>query len=202
MKEKSELLKPSINDISKEFKLFDGNDLLFKDLISKSSNYFEYGCGDSTKYVYVHSRADVYSVDTSQEWVNKTKNSLTIKENSLFIKWIDIGPLLDWGWPKNFNKSYNFINFTDWFWKLNIACDLVLIDARFRVCCFFTSIKYAKIGTKIIFDDYIDREHYHIVEETCNIIEKHGRQVLFEVTEKAKNIISDELIERFRKDPR
>ena len=33
--------------------------------------------------------------------------------------------------------------------------DCVLVDGRFRVCCFLTSLKNAEQGTRIIFDDYV-----------------------------------------------
>ena len=70
------------NNISIEFKknnlenniLFDGDDTLFKNLISEVKTYFEYGCGKSTEYMYKKSNASIYSVDTSKEWATKTLN--------------------------------------------------------------------------------------------------------------------------------
>ena len=68
------------NDISIEFKknnlennfLFDGDDKLFKNLILEVKTYFEYGCGESTEYMYKKSNASIFSVDTSKEWAAKT----------------------------------------------------------------------------------------------------------------------------------
>ena len=62
----------------------------------------------------------------------------------------------------------------------------MLIDGRFRVCCFLTSLKFAKEGTKIIFDDYTTRRHYHIVEEHVSRAETCGRQCLFIVPPKSE----------------
>jgi hypothetical protein len=54
-----------------------------------------------------------------------------------------------------------------------------LVDGRFRVCCFLTSLKYAEPGTKIIFDDYFNRPQYYLVEEYLKPVEKCNRQALF-----------------------
>ena len=64
--------------------------------------------------------------------------------------------------------------------------DTVLIDGRFRVCCFFTCLKFAKEGTIIIFDDYFDRPYYHIVEKYLDIHQKCGRQAIFKIFNKEK----------------
>ena len=42
---------------------------------------------------------------------------------------------------------------------------LVIVGGRFRVCYFLTSLKFAEEGTKILFDDYANRPHYHFVEK-------------------------------------
>jgi len=59
--------------------------------------------------------------------------------------------------------------------------DLVLIDGRFRLACFFHSLLAAAPGTPILFDDYTNRPHYQLVEEFCPISETEGRQALFRV---------------------
>ena len=52
-------------------KLFDGDDSLFKDLLKNSKNYGEYGCGLSTEWVLNNTNANILSVDTSKEWIDK-----------------------------------------------------------------------------------------------------------------------------------
>jgi hypothetical protein len=49
------------------------------------------------------------------------------------------------------------------------------------VCCFFTSLLQATPGTIVVFDDYINRPHYHIVEELLVPFEWCGRQAIFSV---------------------
>ena len=63
---------------------------------------------------------------------------------------------------------------------------LVLVDGRFRVCCFLTSLKFAEAGTKIIFDDYVNSPHYHFIEKYVSRINQCGRQCLFIVPTKSK----------------
>ena len=79
------------------------------------------------------------------------------------MKWIDVGDVVEWGYPINFEKKQNFIEYANWFWNFGLKPDLVLIDGRFRVLCFLTSINFAPIGTKIIFDDYTEYHEYSTI---------------------------------------
>jgi len=179
--------------------LFDGDDGLFKSLTKDIKTYFEYGCGKSTEFMYRHSNCKIFAVDTSKFWVKKTKNiSVIDKDERLNLKWIDVGDIGEWGYPKSFKKRENFQDYANWFWKQNQIPNLVLIDGRFRVFCFLTCLKYGPIGTKIIFDDYINRPHYHLVEEFSTVLDKCGRQALFEVTNKAKEMINDNTLLSFQ----
>jgi len=57
----------------------------------------------------------------------------------------------------------------------------VLIDGRFRVACFLTSILHAEPPCRILFDDYRKKERYHVVERILSPVDFCGRQALFEV---------------------
>lgn len=178
--------------------LFRGDDALFKESVLKAKNYFEYGCGQSTSWVLTHTEANVFSVDTSQSWVLKIKNQNP--SSKLHIHWTDVGELLEWGRPASYAKREYYPDYTDWLWQQNINPDIVLVDGRFRVCCFLTTLKYALPGTRILFDDYTDRMRYHIIEEFVERKQTCGTQCLFVVPEKRSlNLpLLDELIERFR----
>ena len=179
--------------------LFDGDDGLFKSLIKDVNTYFEYGCGESTEFMYRHSNCKILAVDTSKFWVEKIKSISTLdKEKRLNLQWIDVGGVAEWGYPTSFKMRENFKDYANWFWRQNEIPDLVLIDGRFRVFCFLTSLKFAPIGTKIIFDDYTNRPLYHLVEEFSAILDKCGRQALFEVTNEAKEIINDNTLLSFQ----
>lgn len=179
--------------------LFDGDDFLFKSLIKDVKIYFEYGSGLSTIYVYKNSNCKIFTVDTSKLWVKKIKKlTLSQKSDRLNIKWVNVGDVGDWGYPKSFIMRENFLVYANWFWKKNQSPDLVLIDGRFRVFCFLTTLKYAPQGTKILFDDYLTRPFYHLVEEFLPVIDRCGRQVLFETSLETKNKISDQVLLSFQ----
>ena len=179
--------------------LFDGDDGLFKSLIKDVNIYFEYGCGKSTEYIYRHTKSEIFSVDTSKMWVEKVKNISSSKINKrLNLHWVDIGEITNWGYPSSFKMRKNFFEYANWFWKQDLKPDLVLIDGRFRVFCFLTTLRFAPEGTKIIFDDYTNRPFYHIVEEFCPIIDKCGRQALFIPSKEVKELITDEILLSFQ----
>lgn len=54
------------------------------------------------------------------------------------------------------------------------------------------------IGTKVLFDDHINRPVYHVVEEFCERIETYGRQALSEVNQSAKKKVTDEILLTFQ----
>jgi len=179
--------------------LFDGDDGLFKELIKDIKIYFEYGCGKSTEYMFRFTKSDIFSVDTSKEWIKKTQSIDALKsDDRLNLKWIDVGEIGNWGNPNSFTMRKNFPIYASWLWQQNKTPDLVLIDGRFRILCFLTTLKFSPKGTKIIFDDYKERKFYHVVEEFCPIIDRCGRQALFEATTHAKDMITDEVLLSFQ----
>ena len=159
--------------------LFENNDTLFKKYLMKSYVFAEYGCGQSTYWVLKNTTAQILSVDTSIDWIKTIKQSKVYDEQKIKLKYIDVGKVENWGFPIDYSKRDSFIDYTNWVWKQNLIPDTVLIDGRFRVCCFFTCLKFAKEGTIIIFDDYFDRPYYHIVEKYLKVHQKCGRQAIF-----------------------
>ena len=181
-------------------KLFNGDDTLFKDEIKKVDVYGEYGCGKSTKWVLNNTAIDVIAVDTSSEWVGAVKKDNQRNNERLNIHYSNLGDVGGWGYPLSYEKKERFSDYTDYIWRQKNNPQLVLVDGRFRVCCFLTSLKYAEEGTKIIFDDYINRPHYHYIEKYVRRKKQCGRQCLFIVPPKSSLDI-DELnrdIELFR----
>lgn len=159
--------------------LFNRDDALFKGVLKNVKIYGEYGCGKSTSWVLQNTTAQVFSVDTSAYWINKVLKD-NVKNNArLMIKQVDLGEVGDYGYPVNYNKGVYFNLYTDFLWHQDKKPSAVLIDGRFRVCCFLTSLKFADEGTHIIFDDYMNRPEYHIVEKYVERVEHCGRQCLF-----------------------
>jgi len=177
--------------------LFDGNNLLFKKIVGDSIVYGEYGCGYSTVWTAENTKATIYSVDTSQYWIEKTKSQLPV--NRVDFTWVDCGVLENFGRPINYERRHQFAVYANALWSCEKKPDCVLIDGRFRVLCFLTSLKHATEGTKIIFDDYVNRPHYQIVEEILPKVDNDGRQSLFIVPSKSQinSLLLNQLIEKF-----
>jgi len=164
-------------------RLFDGDDALFKEEIKGINIYGEYGCGKSTCWVLKNTSSKIISVDTSLDWIDLVKKKNQEKLDRLDIYHVDLGEIGNWGRPKTYEKIECFAEYTDIIW-LKQKPELILIDGRFRVCCFLTTLKFADEGTKIIFDDYTNRQNYHFVEKYVERFKVYGRQCLFIVPPK------------------
>ena len=158
--------------------LFEGNDILFKKMILEVDIYGEYGVGDSTLWVFNNTQAKILAVDTSKKWISKIKSKLNLSDR-VIIEWINVGTLGNWGRPISYEKRNFFHDYLKSIWMHKEKPQLILIDGRFRVACFLFSLINGNPGTKIIFDDYINRSRYHLVEEFIKPIETFGRQALF-----------------------
>ena len=126
----------------------------------------------------------VIAVDTSGEWVKNIQNDNKSNNSRLDIHHSNLGDVGSWGYPTTYMRQNFFTDYTDYLWNQIEKPNVVLIDGRFRVCCFLTSLKFAEEGTQILFDDYIIRAHYHFVEKYLSPIKECGRQCLFIVPPK------------------
>lgn len=144
---------------------------MFKKYIKNSKIYFEYGSGGSTHYVSTCSNIEkFYSVESDGAWIEKLKPLISdlIKCNFIYI---DINSNGNWGMPGKYAtndqlKQYsNAINNID-----NSNIDLVLIDGRFRVACALKCFNLE--NCLILFDDFLNRPHYHIILEFYDIVER------------------------------
>lgn len=177
-------------------RLFDGDDSMFKRLVSTARTYGEYGVGASTEWVYANTGAAIVAVDTSPAWAQSVLEDKDQKRISVATP--DCGPVGDWGRPLTYRFRDNFPKYAQHIWTTSAKPDTVLIDGRFRVCCFVTSLLNAEPGCRIIFDDYRDRLYYHVVEELLRPIERCGRQALFQVTADFDRRLAQQLATDFR----
>lgn len=176
----SENLKKSLDD---EF-LFDGDDWLFKECMAACEKYGEYGCGKSTLWVQKnYPETLICAVDSSAKWVTRVNSQLAM--SSGVVTHVDVGEVGDWGRPLGYGSRENFLRYAESIWDKNQDYDLVLVDGRFRVLSFLTSLLRCEEGTRIFFDDYTNRRHYHIVEEFIKPVDYCGRQALFVVENKS-----------------
>ena len=156
----------------------------FKEKVKNSKCYLEYGSGGSTIFAANTVKVpSIISVETDKKWNENVKLSIDNPTSSLFIEYCDIGEVAEWGKPKNQDKIENFWQYSFQPWdtaiKNTLVPDTVLIDGRFRVSAFLTSLLCSRVGTILLFDDYFNRPHYFVVEEFCQLHERHGRMGVF-----------------------
>jgi hypothetical protein len=162
--------------------LFDNQARLFKQSVRDAVGYMEYGVGKSTVWVQKNSSAKIFGVDSNKKWVDYVLQQCGGDER-LRLMSVDLGEVGDWGRPLTLNRRAHIINYTLGFWGSvePAEIDVVLIDGRFRISCFYASLAHAKPGCKVFFDDYVMRPIYHEVENDLNPTAVEGRQALFNV---------------------
>jgi len=177
--QQKQFAKKNTPDLADQARLFDGDDHMFQREILSCQVYGEYGCGASTVWVAHHTAAKIVSVDSSAEWIAKVELETKSHREKLHIDRVDLGEIAAWGYPTTYRYRSRFHDYVASPWRHGVKPDLVLIDGRFRVACFLHSLSTAEPGSRLIFDDYNNRPHYHLVEEFCPVKEREGRQALF-----------------------
>lgn len=144
---------------------------MFERLLSDIEVYLEYGSGGSTVFAAVAGVKSIYSVESDKVFLDAVR--LKVKEvnsiSSFHPIYVDIGAVGPWGKPVKTEKMHDWYRYSQSGFHAckrdNVYPDLVLIDGRFRVASFLTSILLIKAGDVILFDDYATRSKYKIVEE-------------------------------------
>lgn len=164
-------MEPFIKDIS-----------LFKKYVHTTTCYFEYGSGGSTYYVAnLPNVQKVYSVENDIEWANKVENN--VKNDKLTLFRIKM-PIYKnrFGTPTNEATKEMFLDYISSFSKLTNEeqkqIDLIMIDGRFRVACCLHVLTIINDNQTIMFDDFLNRNYYHVVLKYCDIIEKGSTMII------------------------
>ena len=179
-------------------RLFDGHDALFLALLARAERYGEYGMGQSTLAAAHRGDRAVRAVDTAAAWVTHVEASLSAAARMrTTLLHVDLGPVGNWGFPKSYARRDHFHDYFEAPWSDGFAPDLVLIDGRFRVACFLTSVLRATPGTHILFDDYSERGYYHLVEALVEPQQRTDRQAVFVVPEVLDRTVAEDLLASF-----
>lgn len=144
--------------------------------------YIEYGAGGSTLHAVRMGVRHVVSVDSSKDWIDAVDKHLP-SGAQVDLLYCNIGQVGAWGHPAS-NEGVNAYHaYMVAPWKIVqeklLDPQLIFIDGRFRVACFLYSLVCASSGTTILFDDYMTRKHYHVVEEFCPRRGNFGRMAVF-----------------------
>lgn len=176
--------------------LFEGDDFEYKRKISSAKVIGEYGIGSSTVWAINNSQAEIVAVESSTEWSSKVQIFVDFSAR-LHLNIIDLGPIGPWGRPDSYSKRSEFDRYIFGIWGHPLIPDVVLVDGRFRVACFLASILSVTKKTTIFFDDYVDRDYYHVVEEIIKPVRFCGRQAIFEVDQMVSRQKAEELLNSF-----
>jgi len=178
---------------------------LFGEACEQCSCYLEYGVGGSTRFVAINKpSAVIIGVDTDKDRIAKTK--LAVQPANAHLEWCNVGIVGEWGFPINKNAADKYWTYIVGPWeiahRLQMSPDTVLVDGRFRVAAFLYSFLNAKVGARLLFDDYAHRDHYHIVESVARPIEQQGRMAIFKKTQAASIYEVSKLLVQHVVDPR
>lgn len=150
----------------------------FRALLEKSSSYLEFGSGESTLLADKTGIARVTSIETDSAWVERLQGMVS---NRTTVHYINLGPVGRWGRPISYEYRDSFLDYCEAPFSGNANPDLVLVDGRFRVAAFLTALLRTEPGTQIVFDDYVSRPEYHIVEIVLRPYKIGTRQAYFQV---------------------
>lgn len=153
--------------------------------LKAARSYLEYGAGGSTVLAIELGVRRVVSVESDRGFLQAVKLAACGSEDDdrLTEHFVDIGPTAEWGNPTDRSCSARWPAYPSTVWRRYLDGqdypDLVLIDGRFRVACFLTTLMMAPSGTTILFDDYFDRPNYHVVEKYLAPVSRAGRMAEF-----------------------
>lgn len=150
---------------------------MFYKYLDKATHYFEFGSGGSTYQACIRENIkSIYSVESDYSWHEIIKQTLQDYSKITFL-YNDMKTRENtWGYPgpdstidQCKNYSQQIINIPE---EKRKEIDVILIDGRFRVACCLKCYDIMNDSCVIIFDDFLDRPHYHIVLDYFEIIEK------------------------------
>lgn len=119
---------------------------------------------------------------------------------------VDIGSVNEWEYPLMPEAAHKWPAYSASPWALasdlKKCPDVVLIKGRFRVACFLVSLLESAPGGVILFDDYVDRDHYHEIESILPPTRCHGRLAVFEVPSGVRFDRAVRMLMKYAADPR
>lgn len=150
----------------------------------------EYGAGGST-LLAAKAGKKVITTETDPRWLIELMGAYKEQQlpGDIIPIWSDIGDTKAWGYPKDDSQFHSWPDYPQKAWRFceehNLTPDLILIDGRFRVASFLTTCVNVSKATTVLFDDYVERDHYHSIEalfKPVKIIE--NRMAVFKIRPK------------------
>ncbi|HHY02123.1 MAG TPA: glycosyltransferase family 2 protein [Paracoccus sp.] len=183
--------KPAAADAEATFTLTlpDEAAAALRDACADAQVVLEYGSGGSTFLALDAGVEFVASVESDAQWAAEIGAALSgrFAADRFLVHHADIGPTRAWGQPADRSgfRRYHLYATEIWDHPRFRHPDVVLINGRFRVACFLTAMIRCTRPVTVLFDDYIDRESYHWIEELFPVQDMAGRMARFTVTPRA-----------------
>lgn len=177
-------------------------------LLGGADCYLEYGTGGSTMLAARVGVPLSYCVESDAAWLTAVEHRLRAVEHRgrVVLLHADIGPTGEWGFPLATPPGTAAADYALDAWRRmredGVTPDFVLVDGRYRVACCLASLLHARPGTPILFDDYLDRPHYEVVEEVVAPLRSHDRLMEFVVPETLDREKAWRLLARYAGDAR
>jgi hypothetical protein len=171
----------------------------FERRLCEAQVYLEYGAGGSTVLAAQCGPKEIHTVESDKNFLDAVQRRVEVLSVSTRLQtyYVDIGPTKEWGWPTDATCAARWPAYCLAPWvplaETHNPPDLILIDGRFRVACFLTSLMFAKPGTAVLFDDYLDRPEYHVVQKHVEQTGRAGRMAEFLVPEEIdrRSVLAD-----------
>ena len=146
----------------------------------------EYGSGGSTVMAAEVGGKTVFSVESSKKWAQMMRDWFDQNppaSGAINIVPIFIGPVKQWGMPKDDAHFQRWPRYPLKIWGNEgfVQPDVVLVDGRFRVGCALATLYQTKKPVTLYFDDYTERNAYHIIEDFIPLVETRGRMARFDI---------------------
>lgn len=157
----------------------------FERRLREAKIYLEYGAGGSTVLAAQLGVDVIHTVESDKNFLEALRQRVSQCQvpTRLHTHYVDLGPTKEWGMPIDLGCAARWPRYcvAPWanFIGAGIQPELILIDGRFRVACFLASLLFARLGTVILFDDYFNRPHYHVVEKHVPHNARAGRMAEF-----------------------
>ena len=158
---------------------------LYESFLRCSDHYVEFGSGGSTPIACSLVHKSVISVDSSVEWLGAVKRQCVETKTPLTptLIYADIGPIGEWGYPTDQKTRNRWPDYYTRLWEIDKSreADLFLVDGRFRVACFLSTLLNCRPYSFILFHDFASRSQYHIVRTVCREIASAEDLTAFQV---------------------
>lgn len=145
----------------------------------------EYGSGGSTVEAAALPGRHVTAVESDRRWVRMMRRwfAQNPPAGEVAVRFAEVGPTGKWGRPKDTSefRAWPAYALSVWDRADFRHPDVVLIDGRFRTACFLTALFRIAHPVRVLFDDYLPRREYHVVERLVRPSRMVGRMAVFDL---------------------